>query len=191
MSKGNPVPFKQMALAALLLGLPARVLAQSPYGLSARQTIPWVIDLVDERGPVWTTEIDVHNPGPASLTLSVTYLGALGTPTPGNFPCNPVTSPPGPPPVHPARRLSLAQGLNLRRLEMSARPSGVPEEPSNPVFTANARVSGLGGSLFAVEGFPEGYLSGARGPAAATGLAERLRGRKPLAFVLRVAASTP
>jgi len=170
MSKGNPVPFKQMAVAVLLLGLPASVRAQSPYGLSARQTIPWVIDLVDERGTLWNTEIDVLNPGPASITLTLTYLGAVGTATPGSIPCNPVTVASKATVEFTLHSVCpLAPGPNFGRLEMSSLPTGGFEEPSDLVFTASARVTQVNGGMFTVEGFPEGYLSGNK-TSAATGL---------------------
>jgi hypothetical protein len=175
MSKGNPLPVNRMALAVLVLGFSPHVLAQSPYGLAARQTIPWVIDQLDERGPVWETEINIHNPGSAALTVRPTYLGAVTTPTAGSVPCTPQTIGPKETAELSLRAVCpLNQGLNFGRLELTALTPGPasldPNEPSDQIFLASARVARLGGGLFAVEGFPEGNLSGATASAAATGL---------------------
>jgi hypothetical protein len=175
MSKGNPLPVNRTALAVLLLGVSPHVLAQSPYGLAARQTIPWVIDQLDERGPVWDTEINVHNPGSAPITVRPTYLGAFMTPNAGSLPCTPQTIGPKETAEFTLRAICpLSQGLNFGRLELTALTPGPasldPNEPSDQIFLASARVTQLGGSLFAVEGFPEGNLSGNKSSAVATGL---------------------
>src|SRR2546422_3056638 len=84
-------PFASAATTLVLWCSAAQ--AQSPYGLGARQTIPFVIDMQDERGPVWNTEINIHNPGSLPVTVEPTYfpvsqnLGAIS--------CLPLTVAPG------------------------------------------------------------------------------------------------
>ena len=85
-----------LLLAVLLVGACPFAHAQSPYGLAARQTIPFVIDQVVEppgggKVSVWNTELSVHNPGPLAITVAVTYLGAVATATPGRVSCQSVT----------------------------------------------------------------------------------------------------
>src|SRR2546425_10849520 len=79
----------------LFLAIGAGVEAQSPYGLAARQTIPYVISEVSDNGQGWSTEINVHNPGTLSITTNVTFFGALGSATSGQVSCQSLVVPPG------------------------------------------------------------------------------------------------
>ena len=69
---------ERAVLAVLLMGCGPYVHAQSPYGLAARQTIPFVMDYREFEVPVWATEIDIHNPGSQTLTVRLTYFGGEG-----------------------------------------------------------------------------------------------------------------
>jgi hypothetical protein len=147
--------------------------AQSPYGLAARQTIPFVLDQNDDGRHLGQTEVSVFNPNPTPIGLTITYFGALGTASPGKRTClGPVGIPAGANfefEVGPF--CSLNPGMNFGRLELStlAGGNGPVPDPSSVVFLANARV-GLPGRYFAVEGFPQGNLSGNKGFAVVTGL---------------------
>jgi hypothetical protein len=160
-----------LCLAVLTWALGSPVHAQSPYGLAARQTIPFVIDEGDIAGPVRSTEINVHNPSSQPITVMPTYLGAVGTATPGRITCNLQTV------TVPARGTAefslsavcpLSPGLNFGRLELTTLASGGTADPAGLVFLANARIT-VPGRYFPVEGFPEGNLSGNK-VAAVTGL---------------------
>jgi hypothetical protein len=161
-----------VAVLAVLCGAATSVSAQSPYGLAARQAIPWVMEFTNDRPwSSWMTEIDVHNPAKVSVTVVPTYLGAVATPTPGRHTCNPITVGPGQTAEFPLFAVCpLAPGLNYGRLELSALIPGGTESPSDSIFLANARVSYPGATVFTVEGFPEGNLSGNRSTALVTGL---------------------
>jgi hypothetical protein len=156
---------------------------QSPYGLAARQTIPFVVDeTVQPPGggsiAVQRTEIDVHNPGGLPITVTATYFGAFTTATPGRVACTKQVLTVG---AGATAEFSLASicplnaGLNFGRLELSTLAPGGQDDPAGGVFLASARVSGSGG-YFAVEGFPQGNLSGNKRFAAVTGLKSGLVG---------------
>src|SRR5437899_435627 len=167
---------ERAVLAVLLMGCGPYVHAQSPYGLAARQTIPFVMDYREFEVPVWATEIDIHNPGSQTLTVRLTYFGAVGTPSPGRLVCGAQT-------VGPFATAEFSLGsvcpltflfgsINFGRLELNALPEkpGPSDEPGTLVFLANARVSSFGGRYFTVEGFPQGNLSGNKSLAEVTGL---------------------
>jgi hypothetical protein len=171
MWEGKPVFVRCAFLAAVVLGVSLHAQAQSPYGLAARQTIPWVIDQPSDIAPMWNTEINIHNPNQLQIRVVPTYLGAVMTPTPGSVSCNPVIIGPGDTAQFSLGSVcSLNPGLNFGRLELSALTPGGLESPSDSIFLASARVSRPGGLFFTVEGFPEGYLSGNRPSAVVTGL---------------------
>jgi hypothetical protein len=164
--------------AVCLLSLPGRpAAALSPYGLASIQTIPFVLERDDERGIVWQTEVNVHNPGPVTLEIEPTYFGAIGTPTPGRVTCNRVFLPSRGTAQFTVRSLCpLGVGFNVGRLELAHTKTVPPpsmgsfsEDPADQVFLANARLL-RAGKILAVEGFPEGRLSGNRSFAAVTGL---------------------
>ena len=173
MWEGKPSLLRRAFLAAVLLGgFSPQVHGQSPYGLAARQTIPWVVDQGGDQAIIWnTTEINVHNPNQLQIRVVPTYLGAVMTPTPGRVSCNPVIIGPGDTAQFTLRNICpLNPGLNFGRLELSALTPGGLESPSDSTFLASARVYRPGGVFFTVEGFPEGYLSGNRSSAVVTGL---------------------
>jgi hypothetical protein len=157
----------------LCLAIGAGVTAQSPYGLAARQTIPYVISEVNDNGQGWSTEINVHNPGTLSITTNVTFFGALGSATTGQVSCQPLFVPGG---GTGQARLSvlcpLNPGISYGRIELSAlKPStAVFDDPAGDLFLANARVAHPPTEFFNVEGFPQGNLSGNKAYAAVTGL---------------------
>src|SRR5206468_1991619 len=130
----------------------------------------------DELGDVWHTEIDVRNPGSQPITVRLTYFGAVGTPNVGRYPCpfSPTVAPGATVEfsLDPACALASLGLLNFGRLELSALPEvpGPTDDPASLTFLTSARVSSRGGSLFTVEGFPQGNLSGNRSFAAVTGL---------------------
>lgn len=160
---------KGTVLAVLSWGVCPPVHAQSPYGLAARQTIPEVIDQQDERGPLRSTEVDVHNPGSLAITVTPTYFGAVGTPTPGLVNCNSQNvGPHGTAEFSVGAVCPLNPGLNYGRLELSSLAPGGTDDPAGLVFLANARITAPG-KYFPVEGFPQGNLSGNK-VAAVTGL---------------------
>lgn len=178
MFKRSTVALKQTALIIALFGANAVAHGQSPYGLAARQTIPWVVDHRDERGTtLWETEIDIHNPGSVALTVEVSYRGAVGSATPGEIWCGSKTLAPRETSefqLFPFCNLNPGPQPNYGRLELTALLGKAEDdalEPSQQVFLASARVRSrqIGGSFFTVEGFPEGYLSGNK-RAVATGL---------------------
>jgi hypothetical protein len=171
MWEGKPArPCRALATVEFL-GLTVAAHAQSPYGLAARQSIPWVIDQPSDLQPMWRTEVNVHNPNAGSIRVVPTYLGAVGTPTPGRTTCNPVNINPGATAQFTVGSVcSLNPGLNYGRLELSALVPGGLEDPSTDIFLANARVVRPGGLFYTVEGFPEGYLSGNKPTAVVTGL---------------------
>jgi len=164
----------RLAFIALFLCwcLPAQ--AQSPYGLAARQTIPFVIDQQDEAGgpPLWTTEVTFHNPGSLPLTVQPVYLPInLNI---GAIVCFPVTLGPGATLVTTLRIMCKTGGAGLTygSLQISSLNSvnaGEPQDPGGRVFLATARVA-RPGTFFTVEAFPQGQLSGNVRSAAVTGL---------------------
>jgi len=167
---------ERAVLAVILVGSCRYVHAQSPYGLAARQTIPFVIDYREFEVPVWRTEIDIHNPGSQPLEVRLTYFGAVGTPSPGRLACATQT-------VGPFATAEFSLGsvcpltflsgsINFGRLELNALPEkpGPSDEPGTLVFLSNARASRSGGRYFTVEGFPQGNLSGNKSLAEVTGL---------------------
>jgi hypothetical protein len=174
MSNAKCVLFGRTALTVLLLSLCSYAHAQSPYGRAARQTIPFVIDQLDELGPKWTTEIDIRNPGSQPITVRLTYFGAVGTPKAFRLDCTPQTVGAFATSEFELRSACFLTpfGINFGRLELSALPEvpGPTDDPASLTFLTSARVSSRGGSLFTVEGFPQGNLSGNRRFAAVTGL---------------------
>ena len=163
-----------LALATSLpLAIGLDVHAQSPYGLAARQTIPYVISQVIDQGPVWSTEINVHNPGSLAITTAVTFFGAFGSATLGELSCQPIVVPPGGTGQAQLSTLCLLNpGISYGRIELSAlnpNPKKV-DDPAGDLFLANARVSHPPTEFFTVEGFPQGNLSGNKAFAAVTGL---------------------
>jgi len=158
--------------------------AQSPYGLSARQTIPFVVDVqpsVDRPVAIGSTEVNVHNPGAFCIKVQPTYMGAVGTSTPGQSVCTPQIIRPQTTVEFSLRAAcpQLNPGYNYGRLELFATgvgqdgddvcPSPASNEPSDFVFLANARVGWLS-RFFTVEAFPLGQLSANKGFAIVTGL---------------------
>jgi hypothetical protein len=117
--------------------------AQSPYGLAARQTIPFVLDQNDDGRHLGQTEVSVFKPNPMPIGLTITYFGALGTASPGKRTClGPVGIPAGANfefQVGPFCSQNL--GMNFGRLELStlAGGNGPVPDPSSVVFLANAR----------------------------------------------------
>jgi hypothetical protein len=169
-------PFASAATTLVLWCSAAQ--AQSPYGLGARQTIPFVVDLDDDRGPIWNTEINVHNPGSLPVTVLPTYFPI--SQNVGAVSCLPITVAPGG--TVEARLHTLCNtpfGLNYGRLELSSLQSvnaGEPDDAGSRIFLATGRVSQLGGRLFTVEGFRQGQLSGNARFAAVSGLKRGLLG---------------
>lgn len=157
--------FARLAIAALVLFVSAAGQAQGPYGLAARQTIPWVVDDFDDRGMGWATELNIHNPNPVSIRVEVTFKGAVGSATTGSRQCISVILAAG---ETAERRLwglcqfALNPGRNFGRLELTSLLGGSNSSPSDAIFMANARLYFPGRAFFTVEGFPEGNLSGNR-----------------------------
>jgi len=167
------VTSSRLALTAsfLCLCLPAQ--AQSPYGLAARQTIPFVIDQQDLAGgpPLWTTELNFHNPGSLPVTVQPVYQPI--NVNIGPVACNPVTIGPGAT-VETTLHIVCTppSGLSYGSLDVSSLNSvnaGEPQDPGGRVFLASARVA-RAGTFFTVEGFPQGQLSGNVRFAAVNGL---------------------
>src|SRR5215510_14879046 len=125
------VPVLFLLLALLAVRAPA-LHAQSPYGLAARQTIPFVASIGTDRVAQWSTEIYVHDPSPMPFTVEPTYFGAVMTATPGR--------------------------LELTSLLPIGPSTGESPDPADRIFLASARVAGPGARYFTVEGFPQGNL---------------------------------
>ena len=171
MQKRTFVLWARVAAFAIVMAWPAGTVAQSPYGLAARQTIPFVITTGDDLGGGWRTEIFLHNPGSLPVTVQPRLFPI--SQNIGAMPCSPVTVAPF---GASQRRLSalcnVPVGISFGRLELSSLLSvqpGEAEHPSGRIFEATARVSGSG-SMFTVESFPQGRLSGNRGFADVLGL---------------------
>jgi hypothetical protein len=177
MSNAKSVLLRRTALALVLLGPCLEGHAQSPYGLAARQSIPLVIEERDDRGlPVWTTEITIHNPGIAPITVRLdlfTTVGQIGCTAQtvaagGTDQVSLVSACPALVPVCCAP--------SYGRLELNALPPPASLDPAGVVFLAKARLSGPGNRSYTVEGFPHGNLSGNKSFAAVTGLKSGLVG---------------
>jgi len=174
-------PIRHCVLTSAAVLLPATcatLLAQSPYGLAARQTIPFVISQASDKGPLWSTEITVHNPGTLAITVSVSYLGAVGSATPGLAICPQlVVQPGGTEQAQVSSLCSLNAGFNYGKLELSALrpPPNKGDDPAADLFLASARLRSPT-EYFTVEGFPQGNLSGNKAYAAVTGLKSGLVG---------------
>ena len=173
--------FKRAVVAVLLLGSCPYVQAQSPYGRASRQTMPFVLVEGTDRGDVWSTEIDIHNPSSQPITVRLTYFGAAGTFNAGRWLCTPQIVGPFATAEFPLRSACPALtpfGINYGRLELSALPErpGPSDDPAAVAFLTSARVFRLGGRYFSVEGFPQGNLSGNKGFAKVTGLKSGLLG---------------
>jgi hypothetical protein len=172
------------ALVVLLFAVTPPAGAQSPYDLSARQSIPFVVDVFQQLGErtvaTGQSEINVHNPGAFCIRVQPTYMGAVGSATPGQSPCSPRVLTPGETAEFSLRAQcpQLNPGLNYGRLELFATSAGTAdsdmcpppsEEPSDLVFLANARVGWLS-RFFTVEAFPLGQLSANKSFAVVNGL---------------------
>jgi hypothetical protein len=165
--------FARLTLAAIVLSSSAAAHAQSPYGLAARQTIPFVIDLQDVAGgpALWLTELDFHNPGSLPVTVQPVYL-PINVKI-GPVSCNPVTIGPGATLETTLHLLcNTPSGLSFGSLQVSSLNSvnsGEATDPGGRIFLATARIARLG-AFFTVEGFPQGQLSGNQRSAAVNGL---------------------
>ena len=178
MAIAKPGRLEVAALTILVLGAYPSVRAQSPYGLAARQSIPLVMEERDDRGlPVWTTQIEIRNPGAAALTVRLDLFMQAG-----QIGCTPQSVPAG-----GTTQVSLTVACptlnpvccapDYGRLELNALPlAPAPSDPADRLFLAKARLSGPGTRAYTVEGFPQGNLSGNRRFAAATGLKSGLVG---------------
>src|SRR6185295_1154838 len=126
--------------------------AQSPYGLAARQTIPFVVTNQDDRGlPAWDTEISIFNPGSLTLSVNVTYFGAVPTATPGALPCKQQVVGSGQTlPLALSTLCALNPGPNYGRLELTSLVPGADGDPGDLAFMTNARVT-RAGRYFTVE----------------------------------------
>ena len=163
MQKRTIVRWTGVAALAIILTLPAAAGAQSPYGLAAHQTIPFVTTTTDDLGGGWVTEIFIHNPGTLPVTVKPTYLPM--SQNTGAIPCSPVTVAPfGTSQIRLWPWCNTPFGLSFGRLDLSSLSSiqpGEATEPGGRIFEATARVSG-NGTIFTVEAFPQGRLSGNR-----------------------------
>lgn len=170
MSNPKWVLLWRAVLTVALLGPCLGVHAQSPYGLAARQSIPFVIEQRDDLGlPAWTTEISIHNPGTLPITVRLDFFT-----TAGQIGCTAQTVGAGE--TDQVSLVSACPALNpvssYGRLELNALPPPSPSssDPAGVVFLAKARVTGPGSRSYTVEGFPQGNLSGNKSFAAVTGL---------------------
>lgn len=173
------------------------VFAQSTYGLAARATIPVVISVTPKRifDYSWTTQVEVHNPGPIPIEVAATFFGMTGSVVPGRHPCHSIGVGPG-----QTRTTALAAlctfppGPNIGRLELDALQgidptTGEPsKDPSQHIFLSKAlMVNDLyapfvtnpfpgprDSDLITIEGIPQGLLSGNKGYAVVTGLKQGL-----------------
>lgn len=127
--------------------------AQTTYGYASIVEVPVVVNT-----STFTTDLYVHNSGGASVTYSVSYYGATGTPT-GSKSCGTITlagSETGRYDLGSLCGLSGAQS-NFGRLRIYELAT------TNVPFSAYARIQSFSGNGFSVEGFPAGQITGTGG----------------------------
>lgn len=148
----------------LLTLLAGTAQAQTPNGYASIVNIPIVV-----QSSTYSSDIYIHNPRAATLTISPWFLGATGSANPGFVACQTIAIAPNTTAQYGLAALCPALVLGgpastFGRLRLSDVSS------QNLPFAAYTRVQTFSGNGFSIEGFPIGNFTAGSNPLYVTGL---------------------